>query len=159
MQAKPLALDQQHLLKSQLSSLQLAKELAETQLKQAQAQVADLERENANLEREVERARGTVVLLCIAIYNVLYMYLLSIIVKVRSLEESAQKDQEKITELQLTHIEEVAQIKRDKGEQLKEERERLLNQIRELTITKEKASAEVQTQHYVLHDASMCTPG
>ena len=55
-QAKPL--DQQRLLKSQLSSLQSEKELAETQLKQTQAQVANLERENATLKREAERAKG-----------------------------------------------------------------------------------------------------
>lgn len=66
-----------------------------------------------------------------------------VLVKMRCLEESTDKDQEKIAELHQTHADVVAQIKRDMGEQLKDERERLLNQIRELTVMKEQANTEV----------------
>ena len=61
-----------------------------------------------------------------------------IIVEIRNLEENAEK---KIIELHSSHAEGIAQVKKQARQQL--ERERLLNQIRELTIMKESATAEV----------------
>ena len=49
----------------------------------------------------------------------------------------------KIAQLHRSRLEEVAQVKKEMGEQLKDERGRLLNQIRELTVMKEQANAEV----------------
>lgn len=46
-------------------------------------------------------------------------------------------------ELCQTHAEEVNKVKRELREQFNAERDRLLNQIRELTVMKEHASAKV----------------
>lgn len=60
-------------------------------------------------------------------------------------EESVEREQEMTAELCQKHAEEVNHIKREMREQLNVERERLLNQIRELTVMKEHASVEVKT--------------
>ncbi len=53
-------------------------------------------------------------------------------------------------ELCQKHAEEMTRVKTEMREELRSERERLLNQIRELTIMKERASAEVSRIHLVL---------
>ena len=60
----------------------------------------------------------------------------------RILEGTVEKE---TTELCQKHAQEVAEIKKQMREQLSIERERLLNQIRELTVMKEHAKAEVSS--------------
>lgn len=64
-------------------------------------------------------------------------------VQLKSFEESVEREQQMTAELCQKHADEVNQIKKEMREQLNTERERLLNQIRELTVIKEHANAEV----------------
>ena len=57
--------------------------------------------------------------------------------------KSAEEYQKKMATLLKDHAEEVTQVKKQMRQQLESERKRLLNQIRELTIIKEQANAEV----------------
>lgn len=70
--------------------------------------------------------------------------LLFIVVQLKMFEESVEREQQMTAELCQKHAEEVKQTKKDMREQFNAERERLLNQIRELTVMKEHASTEVR---------------
>lgn len=63
----------------------------------------------------------------------------------RILEGAVEKEQQVTAELCQKHAQEVVEIKKQMREQLSIERERLLNQIRELTVMKEHANAEVSS--------------
>lgn len=65
-------------------------------------------------------------------------------VQLKTFEESVEREQQMTAELCHRHAEEVNQMKREIREQFNAERERLLNQIRELTVMKENTSAEVR---------------
>ena len=60
------------------------------------------------------------------------------------MKETAERDEEVIAKLHQSHEEEVSRIKRQGMEQLQKERERLLNQIRELTVMNAHTNAEVK---------------
>ena len=62
----------------------------------------------------------------------------------QGLEESAAREKEALTKLCQNHAEEISRVREEMGEQLTVERERLLNQIRELTIMNQHTSAEVR---------------
>lgn len=69
------------------------------------------------------------------------------VVEVNTLEGSVERDQKMLAELCQKHAEEVNQVKKEMRAQLNTERERLLNQIRELTVIKEHTSAQVSMVH------------
>lgn len=127
-----------HQLKSQLAILQSEKELTESKLGEALAQVSSLETENWKLKSQAESANGMQINSQLDI-----TLIISLLEKVKYLEESVAKDQKSITDLHQRHAEEVAEVKREMMEQLTSERERLLNQIRELTTLKDHANAVV----------------
>ncbi len=66
------------------------------------------------------------------------------IAEMKAVKESVQRDQEVIAKLHQSHADEISKITKEARAQLQSERERLLNQIRELTVMKAHASAEVQ---------------
>ena len=74
----------------------------------------------------------------------------------RTLEESTEREQQAMATLRQKHAEEVSQMEKEMREELNLERERLLNQIRELTIMKQHASAEVLFRVKHLEDLA-CT--
>ena len=59
------------------------------------------------------------------------------------MKQTVANDQEVIESLHRSHADEVNRITRQASESLQNERERLLNQIRELTVMKAHVSAEV----------------
>ena len=63
--------------------------------------------------------------------------------KVSELEDHLFQKQEMERELRQTHVVELAEMQQKMRRQLEAERERLLNQIRELTRMKEDANAKV----------------
>ena len=64
-------------------------------------------------------------------------------VEMKALKETTERDQEVIAKLHQSHADEVSNITKQARMQLQNERERLLNQIRELTAMKAHATAEV----------------
>lgn len=82
--------------------------------------------------------------------------------ELRAVKETVERDQEVIAKLHQSHANEVSKIKQEGREQLQSERERLLNQIRELTVMNAHTNAEVKypssmhTKHYdLLHNRWM----
>jgi F0F1-type ATP synthase membrane subunit b/b' len=65
---------------------------------------------------------------------------------VKTLEESFEREQQTVAKLHQKHAEELNHMEKEMREQLNSERERLLNQIRELTVMKKHATTEVCIQ-------------
>lgn len=72
-----------------------------------------------------------------------YLFLVETIV---NLEKTIEELQRSMLVLKSAHTEEIGKLKKEKRDELERERQRLQNQIREITMLKHEVSAKVNTQ-------------
>lgn len=71
------------------------------------------------------------------------------------LKKSIEVLQQDISNLKVSHTEEMSQLKKEKREELEVERQRLLNQIWEVTKLKQEASAKVRSIITVINSTTV----
>lgn len=80
------------------------------------------------------------------IFQVLIRTYLFLVETIVNLEKTIEELQRSMLVLKSAHTEEIGKLKKEKRDELERERQRLQNQIREITMLKHEVSAKVNTQ-------------